>query len=138
MWSFLFQRQNETFASNEGVITKLSECSLNHFIKELCLKNLMTLNCYKLQVFNVFNANKRLPVYLSKDILLIPLNNINSYDIIYLNYFKIKRYTIFNKSVKIFMGYGEVLQYRHHIKSFMKLISLAKNIIKIKEGKTNG
>jgi hypothetical protein len=50
----------------------------------------------------------------------------------------INRFELFDKSVKILMLDGLSFVYQQGIDSFMKLMKLSENIIKIKEGKIYG
>jgi hypothetical protein len=128
----------KTYALMDSQIIKVHEGSLKNFLNQLSLKNLFDLPGYKRQIFKLFQVSKKIPLYFNKELLLIPLININNYDVIYLNYFKIKRYQIFLKSVRIFMDDGTTFDYHHHITSFMRLIELSQSIINIKEGKSYG
>jgi hypothetical protein len=106
----------------------------NDYINSLCLKKLFDLRGYRISAKQLLKTDRKIPIYIDKRTLLIPLRSQKSEKQVYLNYFAISRYDVYQKSVKIYMCDNIVVVYDKTIDSFKRLLDISQEVIKIKEG----
>lgn len=98
--------------------TNLSN-SLNYNIEKLCNKFLFSYNGYKKALKLKLNLKSLQPLYLNKNLILIPIKNIKDYHNLFINFKAITSIIkIDNSNTKLFFNTGETLIINKNINFF--------------------
>ncbi len=98
-------------------------------IKKICRDNLFNYD-YKIKYTKeILNIKTRPPLYINKNILLIPTKALRSYDNVWINYFNISNITKKGSKTKIIFDNLKELILNINYHSFLKSINEAKRII---------
>lgn len=124
----------ETIIYKSGKTKEITNDSPTNYINDLCLKKLFDLRGYKLSIKHILQIDKKIPIYIDKETLLIPLKNLKDDNQLYINFYALNRYDIYQKSVKIYMCDNIVVVYNKTISSLKRLLQISHEIIRIKEG----
>lgn len=103
--------------------------SLNYNIEKLCNKFLFSYNGYKKALKMKLNLKSLQPLYLNKNLILIPIKNIKDYDNLFINFKAITSIIKINsENTKLIFDTGEFLNINKNINFFFEK---EKEIIKI-------
>lgn len=103
--------------------------SLNYNIEKLCNKFLFSYNGYKKALKLKLNLKSLQPLYLNKNLILIPIKNIKDYDNLFINFKAITSIIKINsENTKLIFDTGEFLNINKNINFFFEK---EKEIIKI-------
>jgi len=71
------------------------------YINKLLNEKIRDFYSYNKIIRNKFNICSNIPIYVSKDIILLPIKRFSSYDCMWINYVNIKTYIPLNNKVMI-------------------------------------
>ena len=125
---------NTVYGCNIYHTTHQTSLNINNLslVKKMCLEELFSYEGYLKGVKAKFGSVRLIPVYINKNILLIPTKRVRDYENIWLNYSQILLIESSDNKTKVtFKDYTNItINIKYH--NFIKRIKLAKKIINYK------
>jgi len=107
--------------------------SIEIVLRELCFRNLFSLEGYIKSLRLIFPKTKKIPLYINKLLILIPIHPKKVGKQIYINYFALKKYETTQKGVLIHLVDEKIYRYFQSADSFSSLLEKAKDLIIYKD-----
>ena len=107
---------------------KIYKQKFNDYINKLLINDLTTIDGRINAIRNKYNIHKLTPIYINKNICLLPINSINSDINIYINVFEVTQVISLNKGSEIVFSNQERIKINKSYNSLINRIKKACNI----------